>query len=151
MYDYANKIKFLRHYNIGLDESYVYANTSGEYYSNLTANFYLARGYVQNTWTYEDTLHFTMASSIATSNAAEEVAYLAKRIDNSDLTLTKEELSSGKVNAKIYSYNGWMSEAECDIIVVSKDDASAKVLLYYYQDGDYPYGLYSQVVNVDIK
>ena len=151
MYDYANKIKFLRHYNIGLDESYTYANSSGEYYSNLTASFYLARGYVQNTWTYEDTMHFTMASSIATSNAAEEVAYLVKRIDNSDLTLSSSELANGKVTVKTYSYNGWMREAECEIIVIEKNDKNAKVLLYYYQDGDYPYGLYSEVVNVDIK
>ena len=150
MYDYANKIKFLRHYNIGLDESYVYANKDGEYYSNLTAGFYLARGYVQNTWTYEDKLHFKMQTSIATSNAAEEVAYLIKRIDNSSLELTNEELSSGKVNVLTYSYNGWASIKECDIIVLEKETNSAKVLLYYYEEAG-GYGLYSNIVDVVIK
>ena len=150
MYDYANKIKFLRHYNIGLDESYTYTNTSGEYYSNLTAGFYLARGYVQNTWTYEDTLHFRMQSSIATSNAAEECAYLIKKIDNAKMELTKAELASGKVNVKTYSYNGWESVKECDIIILEQDEKCAKVLLYYYEiEGQY--GLYSNIVNVDIK
>ena len=150
MYDYANKIKFLRHYNIGLDESYVYANKDGEYYSNLTASFYLARGYVQNTWTYEDTLHFKMQTSIATSNAAEECAYLIKRIDNSKLELTNEELNSGKVNVLTYSYNGWASVKECDIIVLERKESRAKVLLYYYEETG-EYGLYSNIVDVVIK
>ena len=152
MTDYGGKIRFLRHYNIGLDESYVYATSDGRYYSNITASFYLARGYVQNTWTYEDTMHFAMKTSIATSNCAEEVAYLVKRIDDSSLSITVDELNSGKVKVKTYSYNGWMEEKECEIIVITKDSSSAFIMLYYYEDRcTTPYGLYSTLIDVTIK
>lgn len=151
MMDYANKIKFLRHYNIGLDENYEAKNNNGEYYSNLSASFYLARGYVQNTWTYEDLSHFAMQSSICTSNVVEEAAYLIKAFANKELELSRSEFASRKVIVKTYSYNGWMSEKECEIIVIEENDNSAKVLLYYYEEASTPYGLYSEIINIKIK
>ena len=151
MTDYANKIKFLRTYNIGLDENYTAKDkNSSEYLSNLTANFYLARGYFQNTWTYEDTSHFAMKSMVATTNKAEECAYFIKDIDDGKLELSLEELNSKKTTVKAYSYNGWALNKECEIIVVEQNDKNAKVLLYL-QDDDCPYGLYSKLIDVIIK
>ena len=150
MTDYLNKIKFLRTYNIGLDESYVYSNSNGEYYSNLTAEFYLARGYVQNTWTYEDTLHFQMKTSIATTNAAEACSYFIKEFDTNDLEITQTELDNLKCNVNTISYNGWESIKECDIFVISNEGETIKALLYYYEsDGNY--GLYSNLVSITVK
>lgn len=147
MMDYAGKIKFLRHYNIGLDESYIYASTSGQYYSNLTAQTYLAHGYVQNTWTYDDLKNFANKTIVATSNKVEDCAYLIKSFDD-DIILSKEDVNIGKKVVKTYTYNGWQRELECEIIKVNEDSQNIQVLLYYYEEASTPYGLYSRLINV---
>ncbi len=144
MTNIGGKIKHIRSFNVGLDEM---MGTS----TNTTAQNFLARGYTQNTWTFEDTSHFTYKANIATTNAAEQCAMLVKTIEGKT-QLTEAELEAGKVMAPCTTYNGWKLEQECEIIVVSEGEGTAKVLYYLKQkaqDGTV-FGLYSELIDVTV-
>ncbi len=147
MLDLRGKIEFLRKRNIGLDETM--ADTT-----NTTAQNYLARGYVQNTWTFEDLSHFGYKANIATTNKAEDCAMLIKEVAINDVTLTREQLASGKATVACRTYNGWVTDCACDVIEVSRTGDTAQVLFYYLQKVEgstYEYGLYSELKTVAIQ
>ncbi len=148
MTNIGGKIEFLRKRNIGLDET-----MAGS--TNSTAQNYLARGYVQNTWTFEDLSHFNYKANIATTNKAEDCAMLVKEVAVGELTLTEAQLSAKKAKVPCRSYSGWVFEYECDVIEVSRSGNTAQVLFYYVQQtGDQAapsYGLYSQLKTVAIS
>lgn len=147
MTDIGGKIEFLRKRNIGLDESMGAA-------TNSTAQNYIARGYVQNTWTFEDLSNFGYKANIATTNKAEDCAMLVKEVATGEITLTEAEISAKKATVPCRTYNGWMTEYECDVIEVSRTGNTAQVLFYYLQktgDKTAPeYGIYSQLKTVTI-
>lgn len=144
----APKIAFTRSYNMVFDETYQNA-------TNTTALSYLARGYVQNTWTFDDLRHFDARANIATTNKAEDCALLAKEISTEAITLTAEEYAKGTVEAKFTTYNGWAKRGECKIIEVAREGNTVTVLLHYTQPyvlggADRTYGLYSKPVTITI-
>ena len=144
MTNIGGKIKHIRSFNVGLDEMMGSA-------TNTTAQNFLARGYTQNTWTFEDTSHFTYKANVATTNAAEQCAMLVKNIEGKT-QLTKAELEAGKATVPCTTYNGWKLEEECEIIVVSENGNSAKVLYFLQQkakDGT-KFGLYSELCDVTV-
>lgn len=144
----ASKIAFTRSYNMVFDETYQNA-------TNTTALSYLARGYVQNTWTFDDLRHFDARANIATTNKAEDCALLAKEISTEAITLTAEEYAKGTVEAKFTTYNGWVKSGECKIIEVAREGNTVTALLHYTQPyvlggADRTYGLYSKPVTITI-
>lgn len=144
----APKIAFTRSYNMVFDETYQNA-------TNTTALSYLARGYVQNTWTFDDLRHFDARANIATTNKAEDCALLAKEISTEAITLTAEEYAKGTVQAKFTTYNGWVKSGECKIIEVAREGNTVTALLHYtqpyaYGGADRTYGLYSKPVTITI-
>jgi len=152
MTEYANKVKFLRHYNIGLDENHDQKTNAGDYYCDVTGEFYLARGFVQNTWTYENDVHFGMKSMIATTNAADLCHAYLKDIENHEITMSASAYESGKLVVKTTSYNGWQSEKECQIKEISREGSVAYATLYATQTGaKTSYGRYSKIVKINIQ
>lgn len=152
------KIAFLRKYNMVLDETH-----SGA--TNSTAANYLARGYVQNTWTFESVKHLDWKINIATTNSAEECAMFLKEIPVKGIKPTAAEFEAGKITLPCVNYNGWVEDRECEIIEVERTATSVSFLLYckqeakYIQDedgysvakgeeGDAGYGLYSDLITV---
>lgn len=144
----ASKIAFTRSYNMVFDETYQNA-------TNTTALSYLARGYVQNTWTFDDLRHFDARANIATTNKAEDCALLAKEISAEAITLSAEEYAKGTVQAEFTTYNGWVKSGECKIIEVAREGNTVTALLHYtqpyaYGGADRTYGLYSKPVTITI-
>lgn len=147
----------LRKYNVTLDEmTYNSGNPKQPVDSttNHMAAEYLARGYAQNTWTYEDLTHYTIKSNIATTNAAEKCAMIVKTI-SAPSVLTEAQLSSGKVTLTCTTYNGWKVEKECKIIPVSREGNKVKVLFYLSQNSgdkaDVDFGLYSDLTEITVS
>ncbi len=146
--------KICRKFNVSLDEmTYDNANNTMDPTTNRLAPSWLARGYAQNTWTFEDPRHFGIKCNIATTNAAEDCALLVKTIGTPE-SLTEAALASGKVTLPCKTYNGWKVEKECEIIVVSREGNKAKVLFYLEQTTDgntaTTFGLYSNLAEVTI-
>lgn len=149
------KIAFLRKYNILLDETYDAATDS-------TQPTYLARGYIQNTWTFDNVSHFGVKANIATSNVVEKCATFAKEIGIGDFRITRQDVLNGQITVPCRTYNGWISELPCDIIVVEETTDGAAVLLYYRQNWSYTqtlinqdpetvngyYGIYSKLLKI---
>jgi glycerophosphoryl diester phosphodiesterase len=152
----SDKIAFLRKYHLGLDEVYYESAT------NSTAQTYLARGYTQNTWTFDNVSHFTVKADVATSNAVEKAAMFAKELGVGTLNLTKDDLANGTATVACRTYNGWLVDLPCEIIVVDQTESGASVLLYYKQEWSYTQtltnqdpvtvngynGLYSKLINI---
>ena len=151
----------LRKYNVSLDEM-TYDNgrpdSDPQQVQQVTNNMsasYIARGYAQNTWTFEDLFHYTIKCNIATTNGAEKCAMVVKTI-GAPASLTAAQLSAGKATVPCKTYNGWKVEKECDIIVVSQEGNKAKVLFYLEQQSTRPngkvvkWGLYSNLVEITI-
>lgn len=150
------KIAFLRKYNAVLDETYYADATDG------TEPTYLARGYTQNTWTFENVSHFGVKANIATSNAVEKCAMFAKEIGVGDFRITRQDVLGGQIIVPCRTYNGWILELPCDIIVVEETADGAAVLLYYRQNWSYTqtltnrdpetvdgyYGIYSKLLKI---
>lgn len=154
------KIAFLRKYNMVLDE------THGSSVNSTAAN-YLARGYVHNTWTFENVKHLDWKINIATTNAAEECAMFLKEIPVKELKPTAAEFEAGKITVPCVNYNGWVENRECEIIEVERTDKAVSFMLYCKQEaqytqeengysvplgqqGDAGYGLYSDLVTVTL-
>ena len=149
--------KILRKYNVSLDEM-TFDNVTQELQSvtNKMSAGYLARGYAQNTWTFDSLLNYTIKCNIATTNAAEKSAMHVKTI-GAPASLTAAQLTAKKATVPCVTYNGWKLEKECDIIVVSQEGNKAKVLFYLEQtdylkqtNSDISWGLYSNLVEVTI-
>ena len=151
----------LRKYNVSLDEM-TFDNgrkdddpNQIQQVTNQMSASYLARGYAQNTWTFEDLLHYNIKCNIATTNAAEECAMVVKTIDAKS-ALTSKELAAKKATLTCTTYNGWKVQKECDIIVVAQEGGKAKVLFYLEQKSTRPngkvvtWGLYSNLMQVDV-
>lgn len=141
----GKKIAFLRKYNMTLDEELSAATYT-------TARNYLARGYTQNTWTFKDTSHFSGGANIATTDKAEEGAMLVRQVcPSGELKATSAQLASGKIQAQCKTYNGWNVEKECEIIPVAEvSPTEIKAVLYYRQDASSPYGIYSNLITLNI-
>ena len=147
----------LRKYNVSLDEM-TYDNVTGQLQSvtNSMSAGYLARGYAQNTWTFDSLLNYTIKCNIATTNAAEMSAMHVKTI-GTPASLTATQLTAKKATVPCVTYNGWKVEKDCDIIVVSQEGNKAKVLFYLEQtdylkqtNSNFNWGLYSNLVEVTI-
>ncbi len=154
MTNISGKIAFLRKYNLVLDESY-YAATDN------TAAAYLARGYTQNTWTFENVSHFNVKGNIVTSNAAEKCSMLVKELGTGDLRITRDDISKGQIEVPCRTYNGWIVNLNCNIILTEETSKEAYILLYYRQNWSYVtskdreeqtiegcYGIYSKLLKV---
>ncbi len=141
----GKKIAFLRKYNMTLDEELSAATYT-------TARNYLARGYTQNTWTFKDMSHFSGGANIATTDKAEEGAMLVRQVcPSGELKATSAQLASGKIQAQCKTYNGWNVEKECEIIPVAEvSPTEIKAVLYYRQDAGSPYGIYSNLITLNI-
>ena len=143
MTDVAGKIEFVRYYNLGLDESMGAA-------TNTTAQNYIARGYTQNTWTFEDTSHFGYKANVATTNKAEDCAMLVKEIGGDSVTAA--ELEAGKAKFPCTTYNGWQVSKECKILEVERTGDTVLAVLYLEQESDgATFGLYSGLVKLTVK
>lgn len=141
----ASKIEFLRQNNVLLDETMSSTPES-------VKQAYLARGYVQNSWTYSDTSHLLRGLNIATTDAAEEVSMLVKEVcPAGTLSLTEAQLSAGVAEVPCLTYCGWQVERECEIIEVSRSGNDVLVLLYYQEGGTNPYGIYSNLISVTVE
>lgn len=144
-----------RKYNVSLDEMTFdnEHNTMSQTTNDLSASW-LARGYAQNTWTFEDLRHFTIKCNIATTNDAEDCALIVKEIGIPQ-TLSQADLERGTVTLACTTYNGWKVEKECKIIVVSNENGKAKVLFYLSQNSgdkyDVDFGLYSNLAEVSVS
>lgn len=139
-----SKIAFMHKFKTLLDESY--GNST-----DTTAQNYLARGYLQNGWTFNDLNHFKAKIAIATSNAAEKCAMAIKTIEPQSFEMTESQLASGKISVNTVNYCGWQEERTCDIVTVSRTGDTAKVLLHYTQTVDgVTYGLYSRLTTYKI-
>lgn len=149
--DYANKIKFLRYYNVSLDETYSETISAGKYYCNATCDFYMARGYLQNTWTYEDISHLNMKTNIATSNVVEKCRDVIKEFIIEGVTISKQEYNDGKIKVNTLNYNMWKKERECEIIKISENDSSFVVLYYQETINNVEYGLYSTPILITVQ
>lgn len=144
MSNVSSKIAFMHKYKTVLDENYSQATSN-------TSQTYLARGYLQNGWTFEDVNHFGCKINIATTNAAEKCADCIKSIEPQNLSMTRDDLSKGKIIVDTVNYNGWKTQRECDVITVSESLGKATVLLYYYETfNGANYGLYSQLLTYEI-
>ncbi len=148
MSNIAAKIAFARDYNVTLDETY-------ETTTDTTALSYLARGYVQNTWTFEDLRHFAAKANIATTNKAEQCALFMKEISTDAITMSAEDYAKGMVTAEYTTYNGWVKSGEFKIVEVARDGNTVTALLYGKQPYSYGetetfYGLYSRPVTITI-
>lgn len=141
----SSKIAFMHKFSVLSDESY------SSTYNSLHAT-YMARGYLINSWTYNDVTHLATNMNIATTNAAEMCAMAIKNFVPTSYDISEEELSSGKVAVMTEDYCGWLEERECTVITVSKTSTTAKVLLYYSETvNGTTYGLYSQLLTYNIK
>lgn len=140
----SEKIAFMHKFETLLDETY-------DKLTDNTAQTYLARGYVQNGWTFNSTGHLNTKCNIATSNVMEECAMAIKEITPTTLKMTKAQLESGKITVNTVNYCGWQEDRECEIIMVSKTLSEAKVILYYKETvGNTTYGLYSRLLTFEI-
>ena len=140
----SSKIAFMHKFKTLLDETY-------ETSSDQTMQTYLARGYVQNGWTFKDLSHFKTRLNIATSDVSERCAMLIKKIIPTQFTISESQLSSGKLTVLTQNYNGWTQERVCDIIPISREGNTVKFMLYYLENADgYNYGLYSQLLTYEI-
>ncbi len=142
-----------RKYNVGLDER---AHNDDETINPLTNNLWatwLARGYAENSWTFYDLSNFRTKCNVATTDVAEDCAMLAKKILVPE-TVSKADLAAGKVTLPCMNYNGWVEERECEVIVVSEGEGTAKVLFYLRQNSgdkaDVDFGLYSDLADVTV-
>ena len=118
---------------------------------NTTAQDYLARGYLQNSWTFNNLNHFNSKLNIATSNVAEQCSMLIKEFTPTEYQITSQELASGKLKVMTENYCGWRVERTCDVITVSKEGNKVQILLYYNETaGSVSYGLYSQLMTYEI-
>lgn len=142
--NYKNYIKFNRGLNVGLD--YV---ASAATYSSVKN--YLARGYLQNTWTYEDTSHVSYGVNIATTNKAEEMAMQVKKVGVGTIELTESELTAGQVKIACETYNGFVKECTCAVTYVDGTIEAGKTVnaVFYYKDKNY--GIYSNMLQVKVK
>lgn len=139
-----SKIAFMHKFETLLDESYSSS-------TDATAQNYLARGYLQNGWTFNDLNHFKTKIAIATSNVAEKCAMAIKTIEPQSFEMTESQLASGKISVNTVNYCGWQEERTCDIVTVSRTGDTVKVLLYYVQTVDgVTYGLYSRLLTYKI-
>lgn len=144
MSNIASKIAFMHKFGMVLDESY-----SGE--TNNTAQDYLARGYLQNSWTFENLGHLNSKLNIATSNVMEKCAMLIKEFTPTTNTITEAELTNGRATVMTENYCGWREERTCNVITVSREGNKAQVLLHYSETVDgVSYGLYSQLMTYEI-
>lgn len=144
MSNIASKIAFMHKFGMVLDESY-----SGE--TNNTAQDYLARGYLQNSWTFENLGHLNSKLNIATSNVMEKCAMLIKEFTPTSNTITEAELTNGRATVMTENYCGWREERTCNVITVSREGNKAQVLLHYSETVDgVSYGLYSQLMTYEI-
>ena len=143
MTDIPAKIAFMRKYNTVLDETYAAS-------SNTTAQNYLARGYTQNTWTFEDINHLGAKTNIATTNAAERCAMLVKELPSAPLTLTEAQYETKTATVSAETYCGWKKDVDCKIIEVAREGNTVTALLYYYQEASTSYGLYSNLVTITV-
>lgn len=145
MSDISGKIAFMHKYSTLLDEEYGGATDS-------TCANYLARGYVQNTWTFNDTSHFNGKINIATSNVVEKCAMAVKKIIPETLEITQSELDLGKITVQTQNYNGWVQNRECEIIVVEQNGNQVQAVLYCVDNTTgTEYGLYSQLFTFTLK
>ncbi len=143
-----------RKFNVSLDEmTYDNANDRMSAVTNQKYASWMARGYAQNTWTFEDLRHFTIRCNVATTNAAEGCAMIVKNLV-APQSVTEAELTAGKKTLTCYTYNGWKVEKECEIVEVVREGNKAKVLFYLEQrseDGkDVTFGLYSNLAEVTV-
>lgn len=144
MTNISSKIAFMHKFKTLLDESHADSPDS-------TVQNYLARGYVENGWTFKDLSHFNTKKNIATSDAVEKCAMAIKKIEPTNLTITADDLNKGKISVNTVNYCGWKEQRECDIIVVSQNEREAELLLYYNETvGGVSYGLYSQLMTYEI-
>lgn len=144
MSNISSKIAFMHKFRMVLDETY----TSE---LNTTAQDYLARGYLQNSWTFNNLNHFNSKLNIATSNVAEQCSMLIKEFTPTEYQITSQELASGKLKVMTENYCGWRIERTCDVITVSKEGNKVQILLYYNETaGSVSYGLYSQLMTYEI-
>lgn len=144
MSNISSKIAFMHKFRMVLDET----NTSE---LNTTAQDYLARGYLQNSWTFNNLNHFNSKLNIATSNVAEQCSMLIKEFTPTEYQITSQELASGKLKVMTENYCGWRVERTCDVITVSKEGNKVQILLYYNETaGSVSYGLYSQLMTYEI-
>lgn len=144
MSNISSKIAFMHKFRMVLDETY----TSE---LNTTAQDYLARGYLQNSWTFNNLNHFNSKLNIATSNVAEQCSMLIKEFTPTEYQITSQELASGKLKVMTENYCGWRVERTCDVITVSKEGNKVQILLYYNETaGSVSYGLYSQLMTYEI-
>jgi len=141
MTNVAAKISFLHKYGMVLDETY-------ETTTNTLAQTYLARGYTQNTWTFENTSHFSSKANIATTNAAEACSMLIKEIPAKGLSVTEAQLSEGKISVDCLTYCGRKLNQECKIIPISRSGNECKAILYC---NDGVKGQYSELVSLAVK
>lgn len=142
----AQFIPFLRKYNVLLDMT----NNSS---TAKMIDAYLSRGYVINTWTFSDPSHFAIGANIATTDAAEMCAMMVNEVAiENNIQLTAADLTSGTAVVKCRTYNGWVEELRCKILLIerSEDEKTAKVVFFYIQEGDVPYGIYSNLTSVRI-
>lgn len=141
---YAEKIPFLREHNVLLDETMT--STPQGVSRNL-----IARGFLQNTWTFEDTSHFARKVNIATTDAAQDCAALVKKVcPSGEAQITQAQLEAGKVTVNCLTYNGFVVSRECELIVVSENGNQVTGLLYYLEKGDTSYGIYSGLVHFTV-
>ncbi len=141
----AQKIAFMHKFGTVLDENY----SGGSL--NFKAQDYLARGYLQNGWTFENLSHLNSKLNIATSNVMEKCAMLIKEFTPTSNTITEAELANGRVTVMTENYCGWREERTCDVITVSREGNKAQVLLYFSETADgVNYGLYSQLMTYEI-
>lgn len=144
MSNVSKKIAFMHKFNTLLDECY-------DNSTNTTAQTYLARGYLQNGWTFNNVTHLATKCNIATSNVAEKCAMAVKEISPKTNTVTKAQLDSGKMTVNTINYCGWQEDRECDVIVVSQSNNTVELMLYCTETVDgTTYGLYSQLMTYQI-
>ncbi len=145
MSNVSSKIAFMRKYNMVLDESYESATDS-------TYASYLARGYTQNTWTFQDKSHFSSRANIATSDAAEACAMYVKEIAAPD-TVTAEERAADTVTAEGITYCGWQRSITCSILPIAEEGNTLTAVLYYSEtdESGLQYGIYSRVVTMTVE
>lgn len=137
-------IPFLREHNVLLD-----VTLSDK--SAKTLQSYLARGYVQNTWTFKDTSHFVSGFNIATTDNAEACAFMVKEVAVGSVSLTQDELTAGKASVTCRAYNGWTDDYECEIIALGDvAEGNVSVMFYFAPTQATPYGIYSPVMTVPV-
>jgi len=97
-------------------------------------------------------LSFSIAFRPLTTDKAEEGAMLVRQVcPSGELKATSAQLASGKIQAQCKTYNGWNVEKECEIIPVAEvSPTEIKAVLYYRQDAGSPYGIYSNLITLNI-